>query len=57
MKKRLLLLLTLMLCFSVTACTSKGGQTEMQSSAQNDAGNRPEKQCRKRKERKCTGIF
>ncbi len=43
MKKRLLLLLTLMLCFSVTACTSKGGQTEMQSSAQNDAGNRPEK--------------
>ena len=35
----LLLLLTLMLCFSVTACTSKGGQTEMQSSAQNDAGN------------------
>ncbi|MEY8424560.1 hypothetical protein AALB52_17820 [Lachnospiraceae bacterium 38-14] len=43
MKKRLLLLLTLILCFSVTACTSRGGQTETQSLAQSDAESRPEK--------------
>lgn len=43
MKKRLLLLLTLILCVSVTACTSRGGQTETQSLAQSDAESRPEK--------------
>lgn len=69
MKKRLLLLLTLILCFSVTACTSRGGQTETQSLAQSDAESRPEKQYRrmqeadrkkqrrKRRERKYIGIF
>ena len=43
MKKRFLLLLTLILCVSVTACTSRGGQTETQSLAQSDAESRPEK--------------
>ena len=43
MKKSLLFLLALMLCFSVVACTSKGGMTEAESQEQNYVESKPEK--------------